>query len=206
MLKNDSKFQPQLWQAIADIESQSQVEMVVIVQSRANDYPDVALALGVISAWLTHTYLVFVPILFTDWAVYFGPLLAFLLGWLLGKIPMFILLCVPAKRLQRNTEIMARALFQKGGIHHTYGKTGVLVYCAYLEKQVVVIADRGVELTLPAEEWQKLKKQLQGIFRSHDPLQALLAVLTASQAVFSQYLPAQPNNINELPDNLDIRL
>ncbi|MCX7086889.1 MAG: hypothetical protein NTV00_02425 [Methylococcales bacterium] len=207
MHKNfNQHFQTRLWEVIADIERQSHVEVVVVIRSRAADYQDIPLYWGFAGAWLIHTYLMFIPTLFDDLTLYIGPLLAFMLFWLLGKIPSVQRLCVSKKRLQKNVEIMARALFQKGGMHHTQAKIGILIYCSLLEKTTFVLPDRGAEHAVPAEEWQLLRRHLQAIFATANPDAALLEQLAATQALFNRYLPPVDNDLNELPDNLDITL
>lgn len=206
MLNKRRDFQTHLWQTIASIEHFSQVEVVVIVKDRSAEYPEIPWVLGTLGAWVTHTYLIFSPIVFYDLAIYFGPIVAFIFFSFLGLIPHIQRICVSKRRQQKSAEITARALFQKAGIQHTQAKIGVLVYCSLLEKTTVVLADRGAELAIPPDDWQKIRQRLQAIFKTRDPKSSLLQALKECQSVFAQYLPADANNVNELPDNLDIRL
>ncbi len=199
-------FKTRLWEVTANIERNSQVEMVVIIRSRAADYHHIPLFWGLIGAWLAHSYLMFVPTVFDDLTIYLGPLLAFMLLWLIGKIPSVQRLCLSKRRRQKNVEIMGRALFQKGGIQHTQAKIGVLVYCSLLEKSVLVLPDRGVELAIPPEEWQALCGRLQAIFKASSSEKALLMALTDAQPIFNCYLPPIANDVNELPNNMEITL
>ncbi len=199
-------FQTHLAETIAQIERASQVELVVVIRNRAADYPDIPLIWGLCAGWLSHTYLMLAPTFFSDLEIYAGPLIAFGLGWVLAKVPGNQRRCLSRKRREKNVEILARALFQKGGIHHTQAKIGVLILGSLLEKSCVIIADRGAELALPAAEWQQLRTQLQGIFASAQPGNALLTTLATAQPIFSRYLPPIANDLNELPDNLEIDL
>lgn len=198
--------QTQLWEAIKAVEQHSQVELVVVLRARSADYPDVAWLWGVLLAWLVFTYMLFAPPLFTDEWLYAAPLLAFAIGYGLGRIPVLTRLGVNKARLQKHVEIMARAVFQKAGIHHTQAQIGVLVYVSCLEKIVYVLPDRGADLALPAAEWQALRAAMQSIFSTRQPLAALITEVTHSQAIFSRYLPPIAGDINELPDNLDVDL
>jgi putative membrane protein len=199
-------FKTRLWDVIAAVERNSQLEIVVIVRSRAADYADIPLYFGMAGAWLLHTYLMFVPTLFADITIYFGPLLGFVLCWPIGKIAAVQRFCVSQKRLDKSVEIMARALFQKGGLQHTQAKIGILIYCSVLEKSTWMIADRGAELAIPIEEWHSLRQRLQSIFTAAKPDEALLQMLADAQSVFNRYLPPVADDINELPDNLEITL
>jgi putative membrane protein len=148
----------------------------------------------------------FAPDYFENWLVYYLPLLAFLVSFGIAHHPVVIRLCSKQAVRQKNVEILARALFQKGGIHHTRAKTGMLIFCSNLEKICYLLPDRGVEMAIPADEWQILRQDFQGIYADKNPYAALITQLNSSTAVFSRYLPAQENDINELPDALDIQL
>ncbi len=146
------------------------------------------------------------PDFFENWLVYYMPLLAFLLGFGFAHLPSIKRISSKKSALDKNVEVMARAIFQKGGIHHTKAKIGLLIYCSFLEKNVYLLPDRGVEIAIPNEEWQNLRRDFQSIFAGKNSKEALLGELNKSRLLFSQYLPAQAHDINELPDNLEIDL
>ncbi|MDP3334774.1 MAG: hypothetical protein Q8S55_22730, partial [Methylococcaceae bacterium] len=138
---------------------------------------------------------------------YFMTLSAFGLGMLLGIVlPMMQRLLAGKQRKQRNVEIMARALFQKGGLHHTSTKVGTLIYVSLLEKMVYIVADRGAQMAIPDTEWQAINSRLASIFNAKNPAEALLTELAQCRHIFHQYIPALENNSNELPDDLSIDL
>ena len=200
-------FRTAVGRAIGRIESQSHVEVVLLIKPKTQAYAEYPLAAGAVLAFLALSYFRFAPELFDDWIIYAGTIAAFVLGAALtGGMPGLLRLAVGRKRLEKSTEIMARACFQKGGIHHTRDKTGVLVFIAVLERQVAVIPDRGVEWAVPPGEWEKVRQGLNSIFRAKNPADALLAQLETLQAIFGQYVPQVEDDTNELPDNLEIDL
>ncbi|MDD1609249.1 MAG: TPM domain-containing protein [Methylococcaceae bacterium] len=134
-------------------------------------------------------------------------MLSYGLGVLLGMLLPFIQrILAGKKRKQRNVEIMARALFQKGGLHHTSTKIATLIYISLLEKMVYVVADRGAQMAIPEEEWQKITTNLENIFKAKNTPEALLIELKKCKETFHRYIPALENNINELPNDLSIDL
>ncbi len=200
-------FQTQLSNSIADLEQASQIELVVIIKQRSANYEDVPLGLGINLSMLTFSYLFLVDTSFESYLVYFMTLSSFGLGVLLGLIlPFMQRLLVRKKRQQRNVEIMARALFQKGGLHHTSTKVGTLIYVSALEKMVYIVADRGAQMAIPDEEWQKITTDLSNIFKTKNPPEALLIELAKCRDIFHRYIPALENNVNELPNDLSIDL
>jgi len=203
----DQDFKTRLWDTIADIESRSGVEVVVIVKPSSADYNDAALLGGALLAFLTLSVFMFAPLVFGDYLVYTGVPTAFALGVLLvSYVPALRRLFSSAKRRRRQVEIMARALFQKGGLHRTAEGVGVLVYCSELEREVFLLADHGAMGAIPPEDWADLRASFQGVFEAGDPPARLLEVLAGSGTLFAEYLPIEPDDINEIPDDLEVSL
>jgi putative membrane protein len=179
----------------------------VLIKQCSAIYEYVAISLGAITSMLAFTYLFFVEESFNASMVYLITLSSFGVGMLLGLVlPFMQRLLVTKKRQQRNVEIMARALFQKGGLHHTSTEVGTLIYISVLEKMVYIVADRGAQMAIPAEEWQKINTDLQSIFKTKNPPASLLQELAKCKDTFQRYIPALENNINELPNDLQIDL
>jgi len=199
-------YQTRLWTAIKSIERASQAEVIVVLRTSSHAYPDIPLVWGIIAAWITHTYMMYAPDLFQNWLVYYLPILAFIISYAFAHLPAIKRLCSKQSTLQRNVEIMARAIFQKGGIYHTRAKTGMLIYCSILEQSVYLLPDRGIKMAIPHEEWQSLHQEFKLIFAGKKPMDALLTALDKTRVLFGQYLPALADDINELPDVPDIDL
>jgi putative membrane protein len=194
-------------QAIAQIESQSHVEVVVIIKSRVHGYAEYPLATGSALAFIALTYFRFSNDFYADWVVYTGTVFCFILGALLvGGIPALLRFEVGQNRLRKSAEIMARASFQKGGIHHTMDKTGVLIFLAVWEKQIIILPDRGVESAIPPGEWERIRQDFQGVFEANNPAHHFVTKLESLSVAFSRYIPQVENDMNELPDHLEIDL
>jgi len=192
---------------ISQIESQSHAELVVIVKPRIQGYSEYPLAIGATLAFMALSYFRFSPEFYEDWVIYAGTVLGFVLGAVLtGGIPSVLRLLVGQNRLEKSAEIMARACFQKGGIHHTRDKTGVLIFVAFWERQIVILPDRGVESAIPLGEWEKIQQDFRGVFRAKNPGTAFVAKLEGMRTIFSRYIPQIEGDINELPDNLEVDL
>lgn len=204
---SDQEFKTRLWDAIATIEGESGVEVVVIIKPASADYNDAALMGGAILSFVVFSFFVFAPIVFGDYLIYTGTPVAFALGVLLvSYVPSLKRLLSGTARRRRQVEIMARALFQKGGLHRTQDGVGVLVYVSELEQQVYLLADHGVMEAFPVEEWEALEASFRGVLRASDPPAVLLDTLAASGPVFARYIPVEPDDVNEIPDDLEVSL
>jgi putative membrane protein len=194
-------------QAVREIESKSSAEIVAIIKKRSGNYTDLALWAGFVLMFVVYSFFMFSPDEYDSYLIYILSLISFFVGYAAVQIfnPLTFLLA-KKKRLAHNAELYARAVFQKGGIRHTIGKTGVLFYLSLFEKQVVVLADRGAQTCIPAEEWDKINESFREIFKTKKPETQFIEILKNSAPVFGKYLPIQPDDINELPDDLNIEI
>ncbi len=205
MKKLNDVFKTQLCKTIEEIEDNSLVEVVLMGKQRSGNYIDTALWVGIVLSLITFTLLMFLPIVFGDYLVYIAPIAMFTIGYAatyfikpLGRK------VIGNKRIKRNVEIMARAIFQKGEIRHTNSKIGVLFYLSFFEKIVYILPDKGAELMVPPEEWDKIQAGFTVVFERKDYDTAIIEALEKTKAVFNQYIPPIENDINELPDDMEI--
>lgn len=203
----DKTYKEKLQEVIEGIENQSLVEAVVIAKPRSSKYADVPVWWGAILMFIAFTFMMFSHIEFGHDALYAYTLLAFIIGMLIPlAIKPAMRLFVGKKRMTRTVEMMARAFFQKAGIRHTQDEIGVLFYISLFEKQVYILPDRGAKNEVPDEEWEKMEERLNSIFTSDNPAESFLKELQANATIFSTFIPPVENDINELPDHIEVYL
>lgn len=201
------EYQEELDAAIQALESKSSVELVTVIYPECDNYRDIELWGGIFLAFLALIVKFMIPTIIHIYAILFGTLLFFSLG--IGIIKWFPKLkhtLIHKKRMRRQAEIMARAIFQKAHIHRTSQHTGVLLFISTFERQAVLLWDIGVDIELTIDELDKLQFQFNEVFNAPEPPQALLAKIRASIPIFEEHLPVQPNDINELPNHLHVEL
>ncbi len=207
MKRFNEDFRTKLYDTIKEIENNSLVEIVVIIKPQSGSYKDVALWAGVSFSFLLYTFFMFSPVSFDVFLIYAFTVLGFLIAYgLFSAIPELESKFIKLKRKEKNVEIAARAIFQKAGIRFTNERIGTLIYCSLFEKQVYVLPDRGAKNAVPAQDWIKIEAGFQSVFDHQNLAEALLAQLVNCKPIFSQFLPPVENDINELPDNMDIEL
>ncbi|EIJ42890.1 putative membrane protein [Beggiatoa alba B18LD] len=204
---NHDAFKTRLWETIAQIEQQSLVEIVVIIKPRSDTYIDASLWCGAFFSLLTYTFFMFSPWVFGDYLIYTGTIIAFTLGTILSIfLPYLKRVVLTKKRLKRQVEIMARALFQKAGIYNTHSRAGVFIYFSLFERCVYILPDNAAYSAIPFDEWDNLNQQFHQIFTTANPAITLLKTLSQTRTLFHRYLPPVENDINELPDDLEVNL
>lgn len=200
-------FKKKLASTVAQIETTSEVEVVVAIKPISAFYYELYLISGVIFAFITFTFFIFAPLVFGDYLIYMGTIASFFIGISFGFLFKPLLKKLLSKKiLERNVELMARALFQKGGINHTKEKIGVLILFSLFEKKHFIVADRKARNLIPFQEWEKIDNNFEKVFTSKKPSQVLLEELLKTKEIFNKFLPPVENDINELPDDLEIIL
>ncbi len=207
MKRFNENFRTNLYNAIKEIEDNSIVEIVVLIKPQSGKYRDISLWAGTIFAFALYTFFMFSPISFDVFLIYTFTVLGFLtIFGLFSALPELESKFIKQKRKDKNVEIYARAIFQKAGIRFTSERIGTLIYCSLFEKKVYVLPDRGAKNAIPAQDWTKIEDGFQSIFNESNLPEALLKQLANCKSIFSQFLPPVENDINELPDNMDIEL
>jgi putative membrane protein len=207
MKRFNEDFRTKLYDTINDIENNSLIEVVVIIKPQSGSYRDIALWAGVLFCFLLFSFFMFAPIDFNMFLIYAFTILSFFAIYtLLTAMPEIGQKLIPEKRKKKAVEIHGRALFQKGGIRFTNQRIGTLIYFSLFEKRAFIIPDRGAQTAVPAEEWDKINANFQAVFLSTNLPGAILLTLASCKSVFSTYIPPVENDINELPDDLDIEL
>ncbi len=201
------EFKNKLYETIEDIENNSLVEVVAIIRQQSEKYRDVGFLVSSVLTALFYTILIFIPVEIDPYLIYLSTLIFFLIVFFIYMgIPFLHRLFIPNKRIDRAVELLSRAIFQKGGIRFTKEKIGVLFFVSIFEKRVVILPDRGAQMSVPQEEWDKLQMQFDKIFDTEDASESFLKVLSSAKEIFAKYIPPVEDDINELPDNLKVDL
>jgi putative membrane protein len=189
-------------EAIARVESQSATEVVVAVVARSADYwqPRVALAgawsvglaFAVVSLWHSvHPLWVIAAQIPVALAVYAVTSYSRLLRWL-----------VPAPVAQSAVEARAFRMFAERGVHSTRERTGLLLLISELEHRVVILGDSGIDQRVHHEGWQSHVDHLVQRIREGRTTDGILEVIDALRAPLAELVPIQPDDTNELPNQV----
>ena len=207
MKKFSEEFKTELYQTIEDIENNSQVEVVAIIKPESAKYRAISFAAGAILLFLTFTFFMYSPWVFDVYLIFFLTITSFFVGFgLVEFIPQIKRILLRKKLINRNVEVYSRAIFQKAGMRHTKEKVAVLFFVSLFEKKIKIIADRGANTSVPAEEWAQINDNFQSIFKGSNFQKSLIDNLKKCQDTFSKYIPSVEGDINELPDDLEVDL
>ena len=121
-----------------------------------------------------------------------------------GEIKVCVEASLPLSYLWRNATARERAvtMFGKLRVWDTHANNGVLIYLLLAERQIDIVADRGLNDHVSAVQWNTLLKDISGAFKRGEFESGLIAAVDAIDALLARHFPvsATAENRNELPD------
>lgn len=94
----------------------------------------------------------------------------------------------------------ALELFASLRVWDTEENSGILIYVQLVDRDVEILADRGIAAKVPQAAWEALCRDLETAMRSGNCRAGLLAAVDAATGLLARHFPASCDNPNELPD------
>jgi uncharacterized membrane protein len=126
-----------------------------------------------------------------------------------GEIRVCVEAGLPLSYLWRGLAARDRAItmFGKLRVWDTEHNNGVLIYLLLAEHAIEIVADRGLNRHVNAEQWAAIVATMRDAFRAGRHEEGLSAAIDAVDALLLRHfpLPAGAANPNELADEPDLR-
>lgn len=105
--------------------------------------------------------------------------------------------------LRGGVDARARAVevFARLRVWDTEENTGVLIYVQWIDRQVEILADRGIARLVPQSAWEVICRQMEADFRAGRFGEGSVAAVAAVGELLAAVIPAGAVNPNELPNN-----
>ena len=198
-------------EAVQRAELVTKGEIVPMIVPGSARYREAGYRTGLMLALLSLALLLTIEIYWLPWGWHAGNagwlLLAVVasygLGQGLGRVPMVIRLVTSRERLAHKVALRAEQAIYKHGLHHTQGRTGVLIFVSLLERRVQVLADKGINDHVPAGTWDGLVNGIIEGIKTGQATDAICAAIAKCGVLLAQVSPAgSGDNPNELSDSL----
>ena len=188
--------------AIETIENASAVEVVVAVRRRSAAYRHANVAIGAAAAFAGLATMLFASHPFGLGSILVDPFVVGVLAGFATELSHHAKrwLTTPAGR-RRSVGRAARATFVERGVHATTGRSGILVYISWLEREVALVADVGLARTLPDGALVRAENELTRTMREGGA--AVARRLEALAETMARAMPHRADDVNELPDAID---
>ncbi|HEX6704369.1 MAG TPA: TPM domain-containing protein [Albitalea sp.] len=121
-----------------------------------------------------------------------------------GEIRVCVEAGLPLSYLWRNATARERALtmFGKLRVWDTEDNSGVLIYLLLAEHRIEIVADRGLDRKVSAEQWRSLVDGMSAAFKAGRFEDGINEAIDAVDRVMAEHFPLAPGQVNrnELPD------
>lgn len=111
-------------------------------------------------------------------------------------------LFTPAQQMRDEVLSRSRQVFFDSRVHHTVGRTGVLIYVSLFERMAAVLADDAVIEKLGQAALDELRDRLTASLGTQPLADALCGTLAIAGERLAAVLPRAAGDVNELPDAL----
>ncbi len=91
-------------------------------------------------------------------------------------------------------------VFSQLRIWDTQHNNGVLIYLLLADRDVEIVADRGIDLKVGKQGWEDICREMEDAFRQRHYQQGVIGGINAMAERLARYFPASGVNHNELPD------
>jgi putative membrane protein len=145
--------------------------------------------------------MLFAPRSFSLPAILVDPFIAgALAAWLVELLPHLKRRLTPRAGRRAHVSRAARAAFVERGVHATTGRSGLLVYISWLEREVALIPDLGLARDLADGVLARAEADLS---RAMPNGVAVAAAVEALAPAMASAMPHRADDVNELPDAID---
>ena len=119
-----------------------------------------------------------------------------------GQVRFVVEGALDGKPLFANQSARERALdvFSHLRIWDTAHNNGVLIYLLLADRDVEIVADRGIDAKVGAAGWQKICAAMEADFRASNFSGGVIRGIQAVSRELATYFPRHGANPNELPD------
>ena len=96
----------------------------------------------------------------------------------------------------------AHEAFAQLRVWDTHANNGVLLYLLLADHRIEIVADRGFEGLVSAEQWRGVCQLVEERLRAGEPEAAILRGIEAMSALLTEHFPRTggSHDVNELPD------
>jgi uncharacterized membrane protein len=93
-------------------------------------------------------------------------------------------------------------VFEKLEMHKTELKNGVLIYLAIKDKKLAIIGDKGINEIVPDKFWDEVKDLMLNDFKLNQFSSGLCKGILKTGEKLKEHFPHNPNDINELSNEI----
>ena len=91
-------------------------------------------------------------------------------------------------------------VFSRLRVWDTEENSGVLIYLLLADRDVEIVADRGIDARVGAAEWERICKEMESLFRQGRFEEGVVTGIAAITEHLVRHFPARKGDLDELPN------
>ncbi len=187
---------------IREAESRTAGELVTVIARESDAYPYIPLLWAALAALAVPPVVTALALPWPLSTVAIIQLSLFLvLGLGLRWSPLKMRL-IPKSVKTRRAARTAREVFLAQGLHHTEGRSGLLIFVSVAEHYVEILADKGIDDKVTQDQWDAVVSDFVGAVKAGRTAEGFEQAVDACGTLLAEHFPAKPGDKNELPDHL----
>lgn len=99
----------------------------------------------------------------------------------------------------------AERTFERLGMTKTALRNGVLLFIATEEQRFVILGDKGIDEKVPSGFWDEISAKLTIRFKNGEFTDGIVEAIAAAGEHLKKYFPRAADDVDELPDQVDVR-
>ncbi len=189
-------------QAVKAAEEKTAGEIVAVVAGSSDSYAGWrALAAGTATVVLALLAYQFLPWLDAAW-ILVGQIPLVWMFWSVSAHPPVCAAFVPIPVQRRAAERQASLQFMEQGVSETRERSGVLILISCLERQVVILGDRGIHERVGIDGWRGKVDRITAGIQAGRGTDAICQVIDELGQELGAAFPRREDDVNELPDEV----
>lgn len=217
------KFQQSDFQDIENevrtAESKTSGEIALAITAESSNYAFFELAWAVVSSMIVMICLLPLTQQISDWLnglfwqnqAWYLPAffiaafgLTTVLFYLLYNIPALDSLVIPGKAKSRAVSARAFKHWTESGVYATENHSGILIFVSYFEREVRIIADKGLCQKISNDLWNLVADEMKDSLATGNVKKAYVDAIRRCGELLAENFPAGSDKKNELADGLVI--
>jgi len=189
-------------EAVKKAELSTSGEIVFAFTDASGRYPHANLQGALLGAVLVTAVYLLLPTLHTIAMVLWVEIISFaLIHALLPYLP-FRRWLISRKEMHLQVQQAAFREFYAGGLYKTREANGIVIYLSTLEREVVVLGDRGIHEKMGDQHWTAVRDHIIRGIRQGKAREGICTAIEACGRALAQHFPRRPDDVNELPDQV----
>lgn len=188
--------------AIREAESKTGGEIVAVIARSSDGYWFIPTLWAAITALTVPAVVLWIDPWIYPIELYGGQLAVFAVLALFFRWSPVKMRLVPGRVKHRRAGRLAREQFLARGLHHTEGRTGVLLFVSVAEHYVEVLADSGIDEKVAPDTWTSLVEAFVEKIRQKQVAEGFLEAIGRCGAVLEEHFPKARGDKDQLPNHL----